>query len=459
MNIEEIIYARLRNLYLDEADVLSTLQGIVQAHATKIVDVFYEQLLGIPETRLFFEHATVDKNLKASLHRWLHYTVEAKDQDGIKELVTYQKKIGQVHANINIRFSHFSYGISIIKRELYRAIDETADGQHELARTYRWLNEIFDILTFLVSESYLHHELEHESNELSLKAKGFTQSTAIECERLRGSLLDWLRNTLTFLYQTADISVNTLPKLQYSNFGLWVVYKAEFLSPTVEISKELRAYVEKIDGVLIQAAQHRVQGNEAGFLEAIQALNDVVSKCSWYISSIVDRVLEIDSGMDPLTRVFNRRYVGTILRKQTEISLNSDWKYAVLLVDLDHFKTINDQYGHEAGDEVLKQFAEVLLLSVRASDFVFRYGGEEFLLVLGKADQRELLAIGEKIRKQCEQTSFVLPGQSVARLTCSIGAAIHDGHPDYQHTLRAADKAIYEAKKGGRNQVVAARAA
>jgi hemoglobin-like flavoprotein len=159
MNIEEIIYARLRNLYLDEADVLSTLQGIVQAHATKIVDVFYEQLLGIPETRLFFEHATVDKNLKASLHRWLHYTVEAKDQDGIKELVTYQKKIGQVHANINIRFSHFSYGISIIKRELYRAIDETADGQHELARTYRWLNEIFDILTFLVSESYLHHEL------------------------------------------------------------------------------------------------------------------------------------------------------------------------------------------------------------------------------------------------------------------------------------------------------------
>lgn len=250
--------------------------------------------------------------------------------------------------------------------------------------------------------------------------------------------------------------MNTLPKLQYSNFGLWVVYKAEFLSPTITISKELQDYIDKIDGAMILAAQKRVQGDEPEFLIAVQSLNEVVSKCSWFISSIVDRVLEIDTGMDPLTRVFNRRYVGTILRRQTDISLKSGWHYAVLMIDLDNFKAINDQYGHEGGDAVLKQFAEVLLLSVRASDFVFRYGGEEFLVVLGRADERESLAVGEKIRKQCEDTRFLLPGLSEARLTCSIGVAIHDGHPDYNHTLRAADRAIYDAKEGGKNQVVMA---
>jgi diguanylate cyclase len=456
MSIEDIIQDRLHSLYLNDTDALSSLERIVRTHAKGIVDIFYEELLDIPETKLFLEHAVVDKNLKDSLYRWLLYTVESKDQDAIEEFIAYQHRIGQVHANVNINLSHFSYGIGIIKRELFSAIDETISDRNELSRSYRWINEIFDILTLLVSESYFQYEIEHESNELSLKTKGFSQNTALECERLRGSLLDWLRTTLTFLYQTVDISVNTLPKLQYSNFGLWVVYKAEFLSPTIAISKELRDYIDNADSALIQAAQKRVQRDEPGFLAAVQLLNEVVTKCSWFISSIVDRVLEIDTGMDPLTRVFNRRYVGTILRRQTEISLKSDWKYAVLMIDLDNFKAINDQYGHDGGDAVLKQFAEVLLLSVRASDFVFRYGGEEFLVVLGRADKTESMVVGDKIRKQCEETRFILPGRSEARLTCSIGLAIHDGHPDYNHTLRAADRAIYEAKEHGRNRIVMA---
>lgn len=456
MKIDDVVHSRLTNLYIDNKNIAYHISNIITPRANEVVDTFYRNLLDIPETKVFLENTIVSKNLKKSMKAWLCCIFKCNNQQEITKLIDYQKKIGQVHANINIKFNYFQHGISVIKKEVYQCINESIHDKKEFAEAIFWVGELLDIISFLVSESYFHNELVHESNELSLKVKGFTQHTAIECERLRGTLLDWLRSTLTLLYQSKDIAVNHLPKLQYSNFGLWVTYKAEFLSPNLDISKDLEHCIDTIDEALFIAAKHRLEKNDAMFFDAVQALNDSVTKCSWFISSIVDRVLELDSGMDPLTRVFSRRYLSTILRKQTDISLRNRWGYAVLLVDLDHFKKINDSYGHKAGDSVLKQFAEILLLSVRASDFVFRYGGEEFLVVLGNVEEKKVYKIAEEIRHKVEEKVFVLPENMTVRLTCSIGVAIHTGHPDYNRMIVTADNALYSAKHSGRNKVIVA---
>lgn len=103
--------------------------------------------------------------------------------------------------------------------------------------------------------------------------------------------------------------------------------------------------------------------------------------------------------------------------------------------------------------------AEILLNSVRASDFVFRYGGEEFLIVLVETDRNEASHVAERIRQQVEDTPISVLDQEVLNVTLSIGVASYDGHPDYQYLINAADKALYSAKQGGRNRVTLAVAA
>lgn len=454
MKINEIIYSRLENIYLNDPDSLVELIGdVIKPEIRNIVNIFYGELLEIPETAPILENKLVEKNLPEALAQWLNMFFLCSSKEDIHVLIERQKEIGVIHANIHVHLNYFNYGIGIIKREIYKRISAKFSKHARFQDMFLTIGEIFDILISIISESYFSKELVHESNELSLKLKGFTQNTAIECERLRSTLLEWARNTLTFLYQSpGDIDISNIPRLQYSNFGLWVIYKADFLSHSLNVSDDLKIHINVIDESLRRAAKFRIENDDPNFLNAVKSFNEKITKTSWFISTIVDQALEIDTGMDPLTRLFNRRYLDTILRRQTEICIRQDMPYSVLIVDIDHFKKINDQYGHDIGDSVLKQFSEILLLSVRTSDFVFRYGGEEFLLVLGNVDQDKAYKIAEKIRKKTNHNRFKLPGDRHINLSCSIGISVHDGHPDYNRLVKKADIAVYKAKQGGRNR-------
>ena len=367
-------------------------------------------------------------------------------------MIDRQKHIGAVHARININLNYVTHGITILKREIFRVLQEKLEIDKDIVKAILVVGMLFDVLAAFISEAYFSSEMLHETNELSLKMKGLTQNAALECERLRSSLLDWLRGTLNFLYQTSEINLDNLPRLRYSNFGLWVIYKSDLLYEALNVAPELKTHIHEIDECLFAAAKYR--NDERRFFHSVSDLNEAVTRTSWFISSIVDRAIELDTGTDTLTRLFNRRYLETILRRQTDISIKQGLQYSVLMVDIDHFKEINDLYGHESGDAFLKQFAQILLFSVRACDFVFRYGGEEFLVVLGNVGHEEASAIAETIRGKCETHKFKVPGHKDLRKTCSIGIAEYSGHPDYQRLVRDADMALYEAKQGGRNRVV-----
>jgi diguanylate cyclase len=454
MNIQEILRYKLETLYNTESEItLRKMNEVLEPQFPEIIDTFYTELMEVPELVPILSHSLAHRNLKGQLYTWLCDLFRARDASEVEGLIERQKRIGRVHADIKVSLNYFTHGISILKREIYGRLHNMLARQDDFAKAFLILGQMFDMFVSIITEAYLTSELIHETNVLSLKMRRLPQNTAMECERLRSLLLDWLRSSLTILYQASNIDPNALPKLQYSTFGMWVLYKSDLISPSIDVSTELKRHIDVIDQALEVAATSRAEEDERTFFDNMVALNDAVSSASWFISTIVDELMVLDSGMDPLTRLYNRRYLETVLRRHTDIAIKQNIYYSILLMDIDHFKPINDNYGHESGDLALKQFAEEILLAVRASDFVFRYGGDEFLVLLGNSKAADARVIAERIRQHCESRQFQIVGDASIQLTCSIGAASFDGYLDYNRFIQQADEALYQAKSAGGNRV------
>ncbi len=157
---------------------------------------------------------------------------------------------------------------------------------------------------------------------------------------------------------------------------------------------------------------------------------------------------------DALTRVWNRGSILDILARETTRAQREGRPLGVLMMDIDHFKSINDTYGHVAGDEALKETAFRVSGGMRSYDSFGRYGGEEFLFVVPGCDERNLLLYAERLRALIESVPYQLGGIDIT-ITASFGAtAILPGeHSTPEHLIRAADLALYQAKRSGRNCV------
>ncbi|MEK9720837.1 MAG: diguanylate cyclase, partial [Quisquiliibacterium sp.] len=156
---------------------------------------------------------------------------------------------------------------------------------------------------------------------------------------------------------------------------------------------------------------------------------------------------------DELTGLMNRLAGNELLQSEFAELRRSGHRYAVLLVDIDHFKRVNDTHGHAIGDEVLRQVAQVLLGDLRRSDFLARYGGEEFLAVLPGTDGTAAKRVADKLRAAVESTPHPVAG----RVTISVGIAIASAEDrDERTSVDRADDMLYEAKQAGRNTVIAA---
>jgi two-component system C4-dicarboxylate transport sensor histidine kinase DctB len=157
---------------------------------------------------------------------------------------------------------------------------------------------------------------------------------------------------------------------------------------------------------------------------------------------------------DPLTGCHNRRYFTEISAKMVSAAQRHRRKIAILMIDIDFFKAINDNHGHPAGDEVLKAVAEVCKTTLRSPDFLVRFGGEEFVAVLPDTSKDEALTVAERLRAAVEALQ-VSAGEAAIAATVSIGLSEYiDSDKSIDKALARADVALYQAKRGGRNRVV-----
>ncbi|MFZ2101331.1 MAG: diguanylate cyclase, partial [Oricola sp.] len=160
---------------------------------------------------------------------------------------------------------------------------------------------------------------------------------------------------------------------------------------------------------------------------------------------------------DGLTGLHNRRYLDTHLETLVARSLARDKQLSLLITDIDRFKTVNDTFGHDAGDDVLREFARRLRINVRGMDLACRYGGEEFVVVMPDTPPHVAVEVAERLRAQIEADGFAIEnGVRTIDVTVSVGVAslIRQGGEDAKSLLKRADKALYEAKNTGRNRVV-----
>jgi two-component system cell cycle response regulator len=166
--------------------------------------------------------------------------------------------------------------------------------------------------------------------------------------------------------------------------------------------------------------------------------------------------LEALAVTDGLTGLLNRRAFDKLLVSEVQRSLRYKVPIVVLLLDIDHFKHVNDNYGHPMGDQVLRNVSRVISAAVRATDFVARFGGEEIAVILTQTPLEGAVDVAERLRAQIEATAHEHQGKALFK-TASFGLAAYDGSGDSIHPeglLERADQALYAAKHGGRNRVV-----
>jgi diguanylate cyclase (GGDEF)-like protein len=163
--------------------------------------------------------------------------------------------------------------------------------------------------------------------------------------------------------------------------------------------------------------------------------------------------------LDSLTRTRNRGALASVFQREWELARRHQIPLSVILVDVDHFKRINDLFGHQQGDRVLQKVADCLKQTVRGSDIVFRYGGEEFVILLSSTPEDGAFQLAERIRHTLESMVPVTDGDGPQRVTASFGVATLDASESKESLLHRADLAMYEAKERGRNQVCLARGA
>ncbi|WP_081642269.1 sensor domain-containing diguanylate cyclase [Thermodesulfobacterium thermophilum] len=176
--------------------------------------------------------------------------------------------------------------------------------------------------------------------------------------------------------------------------------------------------------------------------------------CFWDITlrKKLEDALYLNSITDPLTRLFNRRFIATVLENLKEKASESKQTFSVIMIDIDNFKRINDVYGHDVGDEVLKVLAETLIGQLRDQDIVGRWGGEEFIVVLPETDLKNAILVAEKLRKAVEDLEI---GIHRLKITISLGVSEYrlKEKEEIADLIKRADSALYLAKRSGKNCV------
>ena len=165
--------------------------------------------------------------------------------------------------------------------------------------------------------------------------------------------------------------------------------------------------------------------------------------------------LSVLASMDSMTQLLNRREFENQVNAELSVFKDDVFASSMMIADIDHFKRVNDQYGHPVGDELLKQFSLLLKAVLRDKDLIARWGGEEFVVMLHQANPNEAYKIAERLRRTIESTTFKI-NQHHIHITVSFGIAplnTNDEEPLYTSYLRA-DKALYQAKESGRNKII-----
>lgn len=419
----------------------------VDQHAAGLATQFYDYMLADKEANPFISHDIVSQRLHASMQAWLRELFSLQQQDP-KEIYKYQCHVGVVHARIQMPISLVLRGSRLLKQAITEYLVETRLDRAELVQATRFVSEVMELSMSAMTDSYIINLGKSVRTDESYRMFALGQNMLAERERQRAALSEWAQHILLHLLGDEKAGV---PEMRHSEFGLWLQHKASIIFHDAPELERIRICVDRLERTLLPSLiEKRRNGGDAR--EAMKQIEADIGEVKFLLTGLFDRFIEVESGRDSLTRLLNRRYLPTILTRELALARRSEVPFAILLLDIDHFKNINDAHGHDGGDLVLQQAADLVTSSVRVGDFIFRYGGEELLVVLVEIGREQAMNVAETIRERFVAEPLRVGDGKAMLVTVSIGVAAYNGHPDYERLVKDADDALYRAKNNGRNR-------
>lgn len=424
--------------------------GMTEEKAEELAEEFYRIMLDDPYAARFISPDVVQARLRHSMQQWIISTLTLKG-DALLAFAGRQYDIGNIHSRVGIPASLVLKGMRIITQSMLTYIQSLPLDSRVSILMQKYVSVSIQIASELMTYAYENYQLNEAKNEESYRLYNLIGNPELERGKQQAALFNWENGLIYALVSRTNNIESYL--LNDSEFGLWFRHKCgQYFGQQPEIDK-IGQLIEDIDGMLKKDVDG--EGNE---LELIQSLlSDIRAKTmiiNNLFSSLFDDASRLESGKDALTKLLNRRFMSTILKHEVKLVMANGRNLSVVMLDVDHFKKVNDTWGHSAGDDVLRHVATILTDSTRPNDYVFRYGGEEFLIVYLEFNPHQTLSFVEAIREKIHSTPCEMPDGHMLQVSASFGVSHFRGHPDYQQMVDEADMALYDAKNSGRNRVV-----
>jgi diguanylate cyclase (GGDEF)-like protein len=469
--------------------LLRELHALLAGQAAFFVDDFYAHLLAFEETRqLIPDEATLSKLKKTQLSYFNRLTAGEYDADYLQDRL----RIGVAHQRVGLAPRWYLGAYSKYLALLLPKIGEFHRGDEEkiLATTSALLKVVFLDMGVAI-DTYIDADqqaIRHKAAQLAaLNQAAVAISSSLGLQELRDKILAW-GTSLTGCQATAivfhdegsrgfdqahtrGLSEHFVKSMRFRDDGLAA---QAFRSHSPILSSDLSDSRHKLSGlareegirsfICLPLASHaRPLGvlyfyrkdNDSFLAEEIDLLTTFSYLAAGALENAQLHAKAVTlAATDTLTGLANRRTFDAHLKSEFHCAQRFSEPFALLLLDIDHFKRVNDTYGHQAGDEVLKSLARIFKKQLREVDIAARYGGEEFVAILPESDEAKAHAVAERIRQAVAERPFMLHGGNALPITISIGVACYPDCADStEQIVEHADQAMYLAKQTGRNRV------
>ncbi|WP_127471654.1 GGDEF domain-containing protein [Thiomicrorhabdus aquaedulcis] len=439
----------LGNLYTPANNVLlEQIESLILPNTERCAKRFYTELLADDATKLFLSNDLVKERLSRELAKWIGATLTIKSSfESTQEVVAMQRHVGEVHARVNVPMTLVNSAMIIVKEELFLIILASPLTSDNKTQAVILINKILDASLSLINEAYLEGRVANERSAQEFRSRTTAHELAIEIERVKGSFFSWLTEFMTALL-TDQTQLKT--DLAKQDFGLWIRHKLDFICSSQPVVSSIK---DNLDQIQIYANEISALPKESRG-HKIKLINDLTNECGWFLSSIADKNIEDSTREDGLTSLIERRFMAPILQKETQMAIKLNAPYTLIMLDVDNFKSINDIYGHPAGDTVLSNIGRGIKRTLQITDYAFRYGGEEFLILLPETKMERARIIAQQILTNIRALKIQIENGRHIGITASIGLAEFSGHPDFMQLINQADQNLYQAKHNGKDQAV-----
>jgi len=408
-----------------------------------VFEKFYDTMLSDKDFSDFFIGDEQIKSLVLRQKNFLLDSITVSDD----ELKIRYLQLGEMHYDLKLPYIDFMAGMNILQEGLARAIAEYRQPLELLDATAHF----FKMTRAYTAKGYLNRMLKADICDIDLYLTQVERAAEVDIS-LSTERMIWLKKVI-FAIKVEDRS--SAPEFHLP------IEVLNAINTVTQGDQMLMTYVTDIASRMEVEARNIFYFLDRNSYEEVLPLYQELMSV-YKLALMLTNVVTIASAnslvqtlrKDALTGMLTRHSLRPVFRREFTLAQAGSYELSLIMFDIDYFKTVNDSFGHAAGDEVLSKVAKIAMETIRATDFAFRMGGEEFLLVLKGASQKVALSQAELIRNDIEQSKINFDSQ-LRSVTASFGVVTFAPPFDisYDTMIEIADEKMYESKRNGRNQV------